>query len=364
MSNFKIGQFFIPEGTELTNYSPVDIGYFPMSLPIADTTSAEDNTDFKNESFYASSGNFLADQTYYVHCKIKRKNNDTQKFSVKLVYNTERTEGKIVDTTDDTLTQYITAVEVLQGTGWTDVEFLFTPLAAYDTIVFELQRNRQDYIFPRRGSILMLEITAISRLNIKSSTRKIGVKANPGFLFSINGSAIRVGRSGVYEMSNDMVVMQNISTCCPDAIEEEELNTLLNETYLLYGNCLGRTIGNEITSYVGNVQPETIYDYWYNTNEKMWYKEENGIYIPFSSGLWDDFAEFNYEQTNIPSGKVLIVGDPLIDGNNIKLFKSDGEIHIQTGSNLYCSKIKERTEISKKTQGFIIDYMYKESEEV
>ena len=48
----------------------------------------------------------------------------------------------------------------------------------------------------------------ITALNVSSTgkLKQIGVQSAPGFLMSIDGEAVRVGRSGIYEINNGISV--------------------------------------------------------------------------------------------------------------------------------------------------------------
>ena len=115
-------------------------------------------------------------------------------------------------------------------------EFCFQPNTRYDQICFEIHRNGYDYderhssdaegeqgtlIYGRlidfyedltlevEESIVLAKITNI--LDLLHSSRdsfqlvKLGVQAPTNFLFCINGEAIRMGKTGFYEINNSLI---------------------------------------------------------------------------------------------------------------------------------------------------------------
>ena len=75
-----------------------------------------------------------------------------QTFNIKLVKST-------VTSNEDNIEQYLKTITVYQGleTNWADVEFVFTPYDIFDTILFELQRDRSDYQIETRYPIIIYE---------------------------------------------------------------------------------------------------------------------------------------------------------------------------------------------------------------
>lgn len=157
-------------------------------------------------------------KNYYLHVKIKQMASP-QIFKIKLI-NTEL-DGAAADTSSE---QYLKTVTVnggvtdldIEGSGWTDIELVFTPFKTFNTILFELQRTVDDYRVQTRYPIIMYEelseinniITDNSGLGLKNNRLiKVGVQSRPGFLMCINGEEIRTGRTGIYELKNSVITV-------------------------------------------------------------------------------------------------------------------------------------------------------------
>lgn len=161
---------------------------------------AQSINPFENEGIYMEN-KLEASKNYYFHGKIKQKA-DVQIFYVYLVekdnISTEANE------------QYLKTITIPSGNEWTDVEFIFTPMMGFDTILFKLQRTVIDYTPAtcRYPVIIYQELSVVNNLLDKLSLDilyKIGIQSRPGFLMCINGEEIRVGRSGIYELRNGFV---------------------------------------------------------------------------------------------------------------------------------------------------------------
>ena len=135
----------------------------------------------------------------------------TQSITVKLHNSTAQTNN----------TQFIDTVIVSEGTGKETFEMIIQPNANYDAIDFTLSRSAIEYntinddgSYGREATVVVEKLTEV--LNIiesisgaidnKTSLKQIGVQARPGMLMTINGEGIKVGRSGIYEINNGVVV--------------------------------------------------------------------------------------------------------------------------------------------------------------
>lgn len=157
---------------------------------------------FANEGVFLMNNILEVSKNYYFHGKIK-KLVEPQTFYIYLV-----------DRKDLTLTsnqQYIKTITVAGGEGWADIEFIFTPLAPFNTILFKLHRTEEDYIKGHRyATIIYQELSLINNLlpnlDVKS-LYKIGVQSRPGFLMCINGEEIRTNRTGIYELKDGFITV-------------------------------------------------------------------------------------------------------------------------------------------------------------
>lgn len=184
---------------------------------------------FVNEGVYMAQS-LTASNNYYFHGKIKRTD-DIQIFYIYLVTASavETDSSYKLETETE---QYLKTITVQRGTGWADIEFIFTPLVDCNTILFKLQRTVVDYNPDtcRYPTIIYQELSLIknllSELNIKSFY-KIGVQSRPGFLMCINGEEIRTSKSGIYELRNGFIKTTFFSAVAA-AKDSAQLKTLMS----------------------------------------------------------------------------------------------------------------------------------------
>lgn len=172
-----------------------------------------------------------ASKNYYFHGKIKRNISETQVFYIYLINQQ--------DTSLTANQQFLKTITIQSGTGWVDIELIFTPFVNFDTILFKLQRSVVDYDANtcRYPTIIYQELSEINNLltsfNIKS-LYKIGVQSRPGFLMCINGEEIRTGKSGIYELKDGFITINFFSAVAaakdPDNLQQL-MDTLIDSTY-------------------------------------------------------------------------------------------------------------------------------------
>lgn len=163
---------------------------------------------------------------YYFHGKIKRMTTD-QVFQIKLVFYEPSTQE------EENKEQYIKTITVSKGNinEWVDVEFIFSPLLAFDCILFELQRTIADYRYEIRYPHIAYEELSVvnniisSRISDGAKLIKVGVQSHPGLLMCINGEEVRTCRTGIYELKNGIMTVGFFSTVA--SIEEDD-NTMIN----------------------------------------------------------------------------------------------------------------------------------------
>lgn len=174
----------------------------------------------KKSTLQATNANGTAVKSYYLRFTVDRKMPETlgggtipgtQSITVKLHNSTAQTNN----------TQFIDTVIVSEGAGKETFEMIIQPNANYDAIDFTLSRSAIEYntinddgSYGREATVVVEKLTEV--LNIiesisgaidnKTSLKQIGVQARPGMLMTINGEGIKVGRSGIYEINNGVVV--------------------------------------------------------------------------------------------------------------------------------------------------------------
>ena len=205
----------IEVGTNRRRAASSDDGVSGMSSPFVD------------ECCYVSTG-FSASKNYYFHGKIKRMLT-AQTIYIKLV-NFEQ------DTQTGEVEQYIKTINVAAGDvhEWVDVEFVFTPLIVFDTILFELQRTTYDYREEVRYPIIayqelsQIENLISARIGVGMELIKIGVQSRPGLMMCINGEEIHTPRSGVYELKNGVILVSFFSIVSPAKEDTNEMIDWIN----------------------------------------------------------------------------------------------------------------------------------------
>ena len=149
-------------------------------------------------------------RSYYIRFKIF-KQETAQTITLRLV-NTNKT-------TDNIQTIETFTIEAGSNSDYSSFEFVLSPNDnhSYNQIYFELNRELIDYntlnqdgTYGRRIAIVIDRLDEIynvinflqTSIGSSSVLKQIGVQGPPGLLMSINGEAIKVGRSGLYEINN------------------------------------------------------------------------------------------------------------------------------------------------------------------
>ena len=149
-------------------------------------------------------------KSYYIRFKIYKQT--TKQFITVRLVNTEKTSDNV---------QTIENLEIDAGNAddYSIFELVLSPNDnhTYNQIYFELNRELIDYDTLNTdgtyGRKIIFTIDNLSEIyNVidflqtfienKGVLKQIGVQGPPGLLMSINGEAIRVGRSGLYEINN------------------------------------------------------------------------------------------------------------------------------------------------------------------
>lgn len=167
--------------------------------------------------FYNVCGNLSNDNivnnknSYYLQFEVQEKIDSVQKFYLKLKNTMQEKDNE----------QLIEEFIVPMGRGKRYFEIIFTPNSTYDQILWELQRTALDYRldYNRLMDITVTEfVQLINILPILKQTynditylTKIGIQGPPSLLMCINGEQIRIGKSGIYELNNDLIKITFIS---------------------------------------------------------------------------------------------------------------------------------------------------------
>lgn len=159
-------------------------------------------------------GQLSSSYSYYLRFKVKQKTDSVQDFVIKL--------NNSVRTLDNDDFQSIKTLSVKSGIDYNIFEIIFNPSATYNQIVFELKRIEVDFSTfegDRRGRVMEIEVLNFyminniitdylqSRYSDLQNLKKIGIQGPPGLMFTINGEEIRLGKTGIYELSNEKIVI-------------------------------------------------------------------------------------------------------------------------------------------------------------
>ena len=203
---YQFGQFRSSQTNAYSVSLEMDMGREPTQR------SSSQDVVFYNICGNLSGNNIVNNQnSYYLQFEVKERMDSEQKFYLKLRNNTETEDNE----------QLIEEFTVPAGNGTRYFELTFTPNATYNQILWELQRTALDYQLDN-GRLMNITIKNYTRLiNIISTLKqiysnmtyltKIGIQGPPSLLMCINGEQIRIGKSGIYEINNDVIKITSIS---------------------------------------------------------------------------------------------------------------------------------------------------------
>ena len=227
----------IPTGTATKKTQPLDSEIF-----------GEGMESFKDECVKVGGG-LQKNINYYFHGKIKRMSTK-QSFDIKLVrFDEEKGDEQYIKTID---------IQPLQEglNEWYDIEFIFTPAADFDTILFELDRIKIDFTGEVRVPIILYEELSLinnivtSQIGNEIELLKIGVQSRPGLLMCVNGEEIRVGRTGIYEIRNGVIKVTFFSVCAAAQEKEEVDLSQIEESKCIFDTSKVRTIDTFTLDYM------------------------------------------------------------------------------------------------------------------
>jgi hypothetical protein len=189
---------------------------------------------FKNQYLLLKGSNIVNSlYTYYLKFRVKQRTDLPQNFTLTL---------QSSEVTSDN-TEELRTYNVKQGLdGYTTFELIFSPNATYNEIIFDLRRESLDFYTTTiidtgesvSGRIMEIEIVEFKRLtNVITSylaknfsglteLKKIGIQGPPGLLFTINGEEIQIGRSGIYELYNNDIIITYIGFVIKDSLYTQD----------------------------------------------------------------------------------------------------------------------------------------------
>lgn len=172
---------------------------------------------------------YVRTETYYVRVRIKRRTDSSQSFEIKL----QEDSGALLE---EPRVQHIKNIVVYQKVNpkeeYDYFEFIFSPNSQYNKLVFTMSRTVTDFYTTtgsKHGRVMEFDIEDVRVVkNLLSSSvmtsyygdvgmfRKIGIQADPGLMFSLNGEEMRIGRSGFYELYDDNIPIVSLGFVIKD----------------------------------------------------------------------------------------------------------------------------------------------------
>lgn len=227
---YNIGQIrFNPNKfQESKYYKSLNISTSTYTQRLLENSGIKSFTDFaiklvNNEGEYANI--FHSNRSYYLKFSLFTRDDSEQKILLKLKSGGTNQQGQ--ESTDQEREQLIDTFYVPKNTIETIVPFetIISPKDSYSTLVWELQRISQDYerdddenisqgalngrklkFDDNSIQISIITIEGIEGQGLQFPFKKMGIQARPSFLMCINRQAIRVGKSGIYEINNGVEI--------------------------------------------------------------------------------------------------------------------------------------------------------------
>lgn len=221
--SFNFGQF---RRKQLDSYS-TSLTYTVANIEVNSPLSQAVNFQERVINLYGNNALQALDKTgtksrnYFMRTKIFKKK-ILNKGSVDVSASTQVITVQLVNTsktTDNVQVLQTITVEPGESSDYAIFDIVIPPNSTYNQIQFVLNRVAYDYNNVNRdgsyGRIVNLEVMKMEELkniidyidtNGTGQIRQIGLQSAPGFQMCIDGEQIRVGRSGLYEIKNGVVI--------------------------------------------------------------------------------------------------------------------------------------------------------------
>lgn len=216
MANYKFGQFRRSQASEYLKPLQCSVG------EIITETSFSQAITFKDKVLNMTGENVMqsVDETrtksrsYYLKYRIYKQPESEQIISIKLVNATKEMDNE----------QSITTITIPKGDAaeFFAFDLVISPNSTYNQIAFILNRDSNDFMTENEdgtyGRIINIEVEYYEEIiNVidvylnpvtgnAGILKQIGVQGPPGTLMCIEGEQIRIGRSGIYEINNGVVI--------------------------------------------------------------------------------------------------------------------------------------------------------------
>lgn len=183
----------------------------PLSQAIIFNDKAIDLSNGSILQFVDSTG--LRGRSYYLRVKVSKIESSSQVLTVQLVNTSKETDNIQVLKT--------VTVDKGQKTDFLIFDIVISPKSVYNRIEIALDRNADDYNIVHEdrtcGRIINMEVLNLSEINNvidiintsidnKGMLKQIGVQGPSGMQMCIDGEEIRIGKSGIYEINNGIII--------------------------------------------------------------------------------------------------------------------------------------------------------------
>lgn len=223
---YQFGQFLSSQKNWSDYKQDIDISNLTLGYVTTNVDFFNSNQiRFANYSMKARGSEIAIFQSlhyYYLKFKVQKKSyggNHPQVFSLKL----QRIENENIIKEQFIKTLTVPDMPIEVNDEYVSFELIIAPNSAYNQLIWQMQRDVLDYTtqetidgetFNGRVPIINVEtfseiVNTIDSFQINSQNTalsKVGIQGPPSLLMCINGEQIRIGKNGIYEISNSIQI--------------------------------------------------------------------------------------------------------------------------------------------------------------
>lgn len=223
---YQFGQFLSSQKNWSDYKQNIDISNLTLGYVTTNVDFFNNNQiKFANYSMKARDSEITIFQNlhyYYLKFKVQKKSyggSHPQIFSLKL----QRIENENIIKEQFIKTFTVPDMPIEISDEYVSFELIIAPNSAYNQLIWQMQRDVLDYTtqeiidgetFNGRTAIINVEtfseiVNTIDSFQIGSQSTalsKVGIQGPPSLLMCINGEQIRIGKNGIYEISNSVQI--------------------------------------------------------------------------------------------------------------------------------------------------------------
>lgn len=205
---YNIGQYQYKNTQQYIIDKDYSENYKPTSITV------NNQLHFYNKCINVINNPLESTESYYLYFKIKKM--ESKQVIILKLENDNNTNNY-----QQIIKQYEIQSSSSTDDDYVSFEVVFTPNTQYNQIVWELQRTGYDYTMTEdekteiEGNLVDGRVTTIEDIKLSIITNiitenkkltKIGIQGPPSLLMCINGQQIRLGRNGIYEINNGILI--------------------------------------------------------------------------------------------------------------------------------------------------------------